>query len=116
MTTTSDPQADEPTRVRIHTSLTERPLFAGVDMEVLMVCGFLIWGSFLMFKLTVPFWIMLGFCAVLVQAMRMANHRDPFFLPILFRSLTYRGRYAPQSSPTELTIARPTIPAQPLPS
>ena len=107
---------DEPTRVRVHTSLTERPLFGGVDMEVFLVAGFFIWGSFLTFKLTLPFWIVLGVSALLIGLMRRANAKDPFFLPILFRSLTYRGLYAPRTGATEVGPVKPTFPTRVLPS
>ena len=107
---------DEPVRVRVHTSLTERPLFGGTDMEVWVLAGFLLWTSFLVFKLTFPFFLVLGLCAALITAIRMANARDPFFLPILFRSLVYRRRYAPRSHATESHQARPTLPRRALPS
>ena len=114
---TSDPTpTEEPTRVRVHTSLTERPLFGGVDMEAFLIAGFLIWTAFLVFKLTLPFWIVVGVCVLLIQLMRRANARDPFFLPILFRSLVYRRLYAPRSAATEVGPVRPSLPLRPFPS
>lgn len=106
----------EPTRVRVHTSLTERPLFGGTDMEVWVLAGFLIWSSFLMFRLTVPFFLVTASCGVLIAAIRMANARDPFFLPILFRSMVYRRLYAPRASATESHPGRPSLPRRALPS
>ena len=113
---TTDPATEEPTRVRVHTSLTERPLFGGVDMEAFLLSGFLIWTSFLVFKLTFPFWIVVGVCVLLIQLMRRANARDPFFLPILFRSMTYRRLYAPRTGATEVGPVKPTFPLRVLPS
>ena len=107
---------EEPARVRIHTSLTERPLFGGVDMEVFLVSGFLIWTAFLVFKFTLPLFLVVGVCVVLISLMRRANGKDPFFLPILFRSLFYRRVYAPRKSPTEVGPARPSLPLRVFPS
>lgn len=113
---TTPPPDGEPTRVRVHTSLTERPLFGGTDMEVWVVVGFLVWASFLVFRLTVPFALVAALCVGLVVAIRQANARDPFFLPILFRSLVYRRLYAPRPGPAESHAARPTLPRRALPS
>ena len=113
---TTDPATEEPTRVRVHTSLTERPLFGGVDMEVFLIAGFVIWTSFLIFKLTFPFWIVVGVSVLLITLMRRANAKDPFFLPILFRSMTYRRLYAPRTGATEVGPVKPTFPLRVLPS
>ena len=114
---TTDPTpTEEPTRVRVHTSLTERPLFGGVDMEALVVAGFLIWTAFLVFRVTAPFFVVVGLCVGVVQLMRRAYKRDPFFLPILFRSLLYRRVYAPRPGATEVSPTRPSLPAKTLPS
>ena len=110
------PTDDEPTRVRVHTSLTERPLFGGADMEVWLVSGFLVWTGFLVFRFSLPFVLVVLLCAALVVGIRQANARDPFFLPVLFRSLAYRQRYAPRSHATESHVARPTLPRRALPS
>lgn len=107
---------EEPLRVRIHSSLIERPFFGGVDMEFMLLAGFLLWTAFLIFKLTVPFWIVLLACGVLYVLMRQANLKDQFFLPILIRSLTFRRLYAARSSPTEVGVVRPSLPRNALPS
>ena len=113
---TTPPADDEPTRVRVHTSLTERPLFGGADIEVWVLAGFLVWSSFLLFRLTLPFFLVLMGCGGLIVAIRLANARDPFFLPILFRSLVYRRLYAPRAAATESHVARPSLPRRALPS
>lgn len=113
---TPSSSTDEPTRVRIHTSLTERPFFAGVDLEFILFASFLLWTAFLTVKLTLPFWITLVFVAILYVAMRMANAKDQFFLPILIRSLLYRRHYAARTGPTEVAPVRPSLPVNPLPS
>ena len=104
----------EPERIRINTSLIDRPLFCGVDMEFLFVIALAIWFSFLTFKLSLAFVIVLAMCLILLQAMRMANQRDQFFLPILLRSLLYRRIYAARSGPLEQGTVRPTIPKRPI--
>ena len=114
--TTSRLPDEEPTRVRVHTSLTERPLFGGADMEVWLASGFLVWTGFLVFRFSIPFVLVLALCVTLVVGIRQANARDPFFLPILFRSLTYRRLYAPRPSATESHPARPSLPRRALPS
>lgn len=107
---------DEPVRVRLHTSLIERPFFAGVDLEFMLFAGFVLWTAFMLVKLTLPFWIALVFVAILYVGMRMANAKDQFFLPILIRSLLYRRQYAARSGPTEVAPVRPSLPLNPLPS
>lgn len=116
MTPTSSAPPEEPARVRLHASLIERPFFAGVDMEFLLFGGFLLWTSFMLFKLTAPFWIALVFVGVLYVLMRMANAKDQFFLPILIRSMVYRRRYAARPGPTEVAPVRPSLPTNALPS
>ncbi|MEM1117389.1 MAG: VirB3 family type IV secretion system protein [Bacteroidota bacterium] len=116
MAATTDVPIEEPTRVRVHTSLTERPLFGGVDMEVFLVSGFLIWTAFLVFGFSLPLLLVVGVCVVLITLMRRANAKDPFFLPILFRSLFYRRIYAPRKGATEVGPARPSLPTRPFPS
>ncbi len=114
---TTDPTPiEEPTRVRVHTSLTERPLFGGVDMEAWVLSGFLVWTSFLVFRFSSPFLVVVALCVGVVQMMRGAYKKDPFFLPILFRSLLYRRVYAPRPGATEVGPARPSLPARTLPS
>ena len=115
MTTEPGP-IEEPTRVRVHTSLTERPLFGGVDIEAWVVAGFLTWTAFLVFRFSAPFFVVLVLSVVGVQLLRGAYKRDPFFLPILFRSLLYRRVYAPRPGATEPDAARPSLPAKSLPS
>ena len=107
---------EEPVRVRVHTSLTERPLFGGVDIEAWVVAGFLGWSAFLVFRFSAPFLVVLGLCVVGVQLMRGAYKRDPYFLPILFRSMTYRRLYAPRTGATEVGPVKPTFPLRVLPS
>ena len=111
-----DAPSDEPTRVRLNTSLIERPFFAGVDLEFMLFGGFILWTAFMLFKLTLPFWIALVFVGVLYVLMRLANARDQFFLPILIRSLVYRNRYAARPGPTEVAPVRPSLPLKSLPS
>ena len=112
--TTPNTEVREPERIRINTSLVDRPLFCGVDMEFLFVISVAIWFSFLTFKLTLTFLMVLVICLVLLQAMRMANQRDQFFLPILLRSLFYRKVYAARSGPLEQGMVRPSIPKRSL--
>lgn len=107
---------DEPTRVRIHSSLIERPFFAGVDLEFMLFAGFVLWTAFMLVKLTLPFWIALVAVMILYVGMRMANAKDQFFLPILIRSLLYRRHYAARPGPTEVAPVRPSLPVNPLPS
>lgn len=107
---------EEPARVRLHTSLIQRPFFAGVDMEFMLLGGFILWTSFMLFKLTIPFWIALVFVGVLYVAMRMANAKDQFFLPILIRSILYRRHYAARPGSTEVSPVRPSLPLNALPS
>ena len=116
MADTSATPPEEPTRVRVHTSLTERPLFGGVDMEAWLVSGFLAWTAFLVFRFSAPFLVIVALCGVLIVLMRGAYKRDPFFLPILFRSLLYRRVYAPRAGATEQDPVRPSLPERPLPS
>ncbi len=114
---TTDPAPpEEPTRVRVHTSLTERPLFGGVDMEAWVVSGFMVWTAFLVFRLSAPFFVVVALCVVVVQLMRGAYKKDPFFLPILFRSLCSGAVYAPRPSATEVSPIRPSLPTKTLPS
>ena len=113
---TDTPGADEPVRVRLHTSLTERPFFGGVDMEFMLLAGFLLWTAFLVFKLAAPFWVVALACGVLYGLMRRANLKDQFFLPILIRSLTYRRVYAARAGATEVGPVRPSLPIKALPS
>ena len=113
---TTNTAPDEPSRVRLHTSLIERPFFAGVDLEFMLFAGFVLWTAFMLAKLTLPFWIALVFVAVLYVGMRMANAKDQFFLPIVIRSLLYRRRYAARPGPTEVAPVRPSLPINPLPS
>ena len=47
-----DAPPDEPIRVRLNTSLIERPFFAGVDLEFMLFGGFNLWTAFMLFKLT----------------------------------------------------------------
>ena len=91
-------------------------IFGGVDMEAWVIAGFFAWTSFLVFRFSLPFFVVLGLCVIVVQLMRGAYKRDPFFLPILFRSLLYRRVYAPRPGATELDPARPSLPAKALPS
>ena len=105
---------DELARVRVHTSLIERPLFMGVDMEVLLVSAFLIWTSFMVFSVSLSMGIVTAICAVVIGLMRRANARDAFFLPILIRSLSFRRLYAPRQGPTEIDSARPSLPRRAL--
>ena len=116
MTPSDASPPDEPVRVRLHTSLIERPLFGGVDMEFMLLAGFLLWTAFLVFKLTLPFWVVALGCGVLYALMRQANSKDPFFLPILIRSLTFRRLYAARAGATEVSTVRPSLPAKALPS
>ena len=107
---------DELTRVRVHTSLIERPLFMGVDMEVLLVSAFLIWTSFMVFGVSLSMAVVTLICVVLVGLMKRANAKDPFFLPILIRSLSFRRLYAPRQGPTEIESVRPSLPRRALPA
>lgn len=107
---------EEPIRVKLHTSLVQRPLVAGVDLEFMLLAGFLLWTAFLVFKLTLPFWVVLATCGALWLGMSRANARDPFFLPILIRSLLFRKAYAARSGPTDVAPVRPSIPPRALPS
>lgn len=115
-TSTEATVPDEPSRVRLHVSLIERPFFAGVDLEFMLLGGFLLWTAFMIFKLTLPFWIALVFVGVLYVLMRLANAKDQFFLPILIRSFVYRRLYAARPSTTETASVRPSLPKNALPS
>ena len=108
--------AEEPVRVRVHTSLTERPLFGGVDMEAWVIAGFVMWTAFLVFRFSAPFFVAAGLSVAIVQLMRGAYKKDPYFLPILFRSLLYRRLYAPRHGATEVEPGRPSLPRRALPS
>lgn len=104
----------EPERVRLNTSLVERPLFGGVDLEFFVISGVLLWIAFAVFGLSLPFVLMLFFCVGLYGAMRRANGRDAFFLPILIRALLYRRVYAPRSHGTARDLAKPSLPRRPV--
>ena len=113
---TDAPPADELRRVRVHTSLIERPLFMGVDMEVLVLSAFLVWTAFMVFGLSLTVAVVALLCAVLIGMMKRANAQDAFFLPILIRSLSFRRLYAPRPGPTEIESVRPSLPKRPLQS
>jgi len=100
----------QPERIKVNSSLVRRPLFMGVDMEFIFAICIVIWFSFLTFKLSLPLLIVGGLCLGAFQAMRKANEQDPYFLPILLRSLLYRKVYAARSGPLEQGSARPSIP------
>lgn len=104
----------EPERIKVNTSLIERPLFAGVDLELIFIIALAIWSSFLVFGLTLPFFVVIALCVALFRTMRRSYKRDPYFLPVLIRSLLYRRVYAPRSGPLESGPAKPSIPKRPI--
>ena len=59
-------------------------------------------------------WWLTLLCVVLIGLMKRANAKDPFFLPILIRSLTFRRLYAPRQGPTEIESVRPSLPKRAL--
>ena len=111
---TSRYEEREPERIKVNTSLIERPLFAGVDLELIFVIALAVWSSFLVFGLTLPFFVVIVMCVVLFRTMQQSYKRDPYFLPVLFRSLLYRRTYAPRTGPLENSQARPSIPKRPI--
>lgn len=100
----------EPTRVKLNSSLVRRPLFAGVDMEVLFALSLAVWFSFLVFKLSVPLFVVLVMAGIAYKAVKSANENDQFFLPILLRSLSYRRYYAGRAAAAEVSTPRPSLP------
>ena len=105
---------EELSRVRVHTSLIERPLFMGVDMEILIVSAFLVWTTFMLAGFTLTLGVVALLCVGMIGLMKRANAKDPFFLPILIRSLSFRRLYASRQGPTEIESVRPSLPKRAL--
>lgn len=100
----------QPERVKVNTSLIERPLFMGVDIEFIVAISFAIYVTFLVFSFSFPFLVMLILCGVVFAAVKNAYKEDQYLILTVLRGLPYKSVYSPRSAGVEQGAVCATIP------
>lgn len=110
MTTEDDRQKRQPKRVKVNTSLVERPLFMGVDIEFIVAISFAVYVTFLVFSFSFPFLVMLILCGGLFGVVKNAYKEDQYLILTMLRGLPYKSVYRSRSAGVEQGPVRSTIP------